>query len=220
MSDPLIARGLTLIANPAATMDEGWRAILLRQMDHGHGSRSAPVRDDKDTDSVTMIDSLWGTPALSRLIFRTQDFPWPRGDPFASACGRALLLDGRETRLFTTYLGLACHRDWYANLIDGRLSRRIESAYDDGALAFLGEGESPFAIPVMLHWRSVEHTLALGLQFWEHLLRGLDEGWRVRLRFKLPPDLPQSESPPRLADPDWPERLLQRLFPQCHWLQS
>ncbi|MDA7981606.1 MAG: hypothetical protein MPJ82_03150 [Alphaproteobacteria bacterium] len=256
MTESVLERTATLAANPAATMDAGWRPILLRRLidldgDFGTGltegdSDPAAISasfivpgdvinktaggddDDNDDDddnedgAARFLDSIWGTPPLSRLIFRLEQLAWPRGDPFATAAGRALLLDGDETRLFATYLGLSCHRDWYANLIDGRLSRRMESIYDNDALAFLNESDDnggPFTVPALMPWRSGEHTLSLGLQLWERMIGDIDREWRARLRLKLPPHLPRDETPPAIADGEWSARLLARLFPRCLWLR-
>ena len=219
---PLSKRTLALLANPAATIDAGWLAVL----------KSA----EEDSLPPALMEKIQATPALSRVIFARFNLGWPSDSPpFATAAGRALLLSRTESRKFATHLGLACHRDWYRRLIDGRLIRTLAETYDEATHNFLAEHENPFTAASDLPWQSPETTLNLGRKLWESMLPSVGSAWILRLRLKFPPVQATplqatSESaavpfapvlhPPTLSDKGWPSRLLERLFPECRWLPS
>ena len=245
---PLNRRTLTLLANPAATLDAGWLSALFPATEAPATEATATETPASEADlPPALMEKIQDTPALSRLIFTRFNLDWPQDSPpFGTAAGRALLLSRTESRRFATHLGLACHRDWYRRLIDGRLIRQLADTYDEATHNFLSERENPFTAASDLAWQSQEATLNLGRKLWESMLPSVSSAWILRLRLKFPPvqvsplqATPDSSvvasasasaptavpfvpalHPPTLSDKGWPSRLLERLFPECRWLPS
>ena len=228
---PLAQRTLALLANPALTLDAGWLALLEAPPQEGAEAKGALP--------PALMERVCGSPDLSRVLFARFSLGWPKdAPPFATATGRALLLSRSESRKFATHLGLACHRDWYRRLIDGRMIRKLAENYDEATHDFLAERENPFTSASDLAWQSPEATLNLGRKLWESMLPAVGSAWILRLRLKFPPApatplqaTPAQSSPaevpfapvlhpPTLNDKGWPSRLLERLFPECRWLPS